>query len=266
MTQFNFKPFMLKKDLKYVEHHITDHCNLNCNGCTHFSPLAKPWFEDIETFKKDFNKLNDMFNVKTIRLMGGEPLLHPDIKQFLVEARKIFRTARIELVTNGILLKDDLELVKVVNKNNIWINVSEYHILKNLNDYLKNIRNYILSSRTEMYNICLDLEGKQNPYYTYSTCISRAAGCNYYQNGKFYICAPVANIEKFNSYFNKNLPTCEGISIYEHTAEEILNYLYNTPAELCKYCNADQALMSYHPFCRSTKNINEWIYPPEEKK
>lgn len=266
MTQFNFKPFWLKEDLYYIEHHITDHCNLNCNGCTHFSPLAEPWFEDLEDFKKDFNKLNELFDVKTIRLMGGEPLLHPEVKEFIIQTREIFHKARIELVTNGILLNEDPELIQVINKNDVWVNISDYHIIKNLYDRLKHIKNCMLSSRDAMYNLSLDLDGKQDPNYTYRTCVSRVMGCNYYQNGKFYICAPVANIEKFNLYFNKNLPTCEGMSIYEHTAEEILNYLYNTPAELCKYCNADQALMSNHPFCRSTKNINEWIYPPKENK
>jgi hypothetical protein len=40
--------------MKYLEHHIVDHCNLNCIGCSHFSPLAEKWFEDFETFKLDF--------------------------------------------------------------------------------------------------------------------------------------------------------------------------------------------------------------------
>ena len=65
--------------MNYLEHHIVDHCNLNCGGCSHFSPLADPWFEDFDTFKKDFLQLYDIThgNVGVIRLMGGEPLLHP---------------------------------------------------------------------------------------------------------------------------------------------------------------------------------------------
>ena len=33
---------------------IVDHCNLNCKGCGHFSPLASESFLDIETFENDF--------------------------------------------------------------------------------------------------------------------------------------------------------------------------------------------------------------------
>ena len=34
-----------------VEMHIVDHCNLNCNCCNHFSPLAEPWFISLKDFK-----------------------------------------------------------------------------------------------------------------------------------------------------------------------------------------------------------------------
>ena len=65
--------------MNYIEHHIVDHCNLNCAGCSHFSPLARPWIEDFETFKLDFKQLYNITkgDIHTIRLMGGEPLLHP---------------------------------------------------------------------------------------------------------------------------------------------------------------------------------------------
>ena len=33
-----------------VEMHIVDHCNLNCNCCNHFSPIAKPWYISLEDF------------------------------------------------------------------------------------------------------------------------------------------------------------------------------------------------------------------------
>ena len=46
--------------IQYLEHHIVDHCNLNCVGCSHFSPISNPWFEDIEDFKRDFERLAEL--------------------------------------------------------------------------------------------------------------------------------------------------------------------------------------------------------------
>ena len=92
--------------IDYLEHHIVDHCNLNCAGCSHFSPLASEWYESLEDFRKDFTELANKTNtqVKTIRIMGGEPLLHPQVTDFLITARQLFPTSEIQLVTNGILL------------------------------------------------------------------------------------------------------------------------------------------------------------------
>jgi molybdenum cofactor biosynthesis enzyme MoaA len=39
-----------------------------------------------------------------ILLMGGEPLLHPELERFFPAARTAFPSAKIKIVTNGILL------------------------------------------------------------------------------------------------------------------------------------------------------------------
>ena len=34
-----------------LEIHVVDHCNLNCAGCNHFTPLAKPFFIEVKDFE-----------------------------------------------------------------------------------------------------------------------------------------------------------------------------------------------------------------------
>ncbi len=43
--------------IPYLETHIVDHCNLKCRGCTHFAPLADPYFKSIEEFENDLKRL-----------------------------------------------------------------------------------------------------------------------------------------------------------------------------------------------------------------
>ena len=115
--------------IEYLEHHIVDHCNLNCAGCSHFSPLAEPWFEDFEDFKRDFTELSKVADVGMIRLMGGEPLLHPDVNKFLILTRQLFPNSGIQLVTNGVLLKKRKEeILETCNNANITICISNYGI------------------------------------------------------------------------------------------------------------------------------------------
>ncbi|MBR1442338.1 MAG: hypothetical protein IJ583_02255, partial [Firmicutes bacterium] len=40
-----------------IEVNLADHCNLNCQMCDHFAPLAKPTFLDIKAFRKDMERL-----------------------------------------------------------------------------------------------------------------------------------------------------------------------------------------------------------------
>ena len=58
--------------------HIVDHCNLNCNCCNHFSPIADPWFIELKDFKNQLiNLKNNVLNIKNFLILGGEPALHP---------------------------------------------------------------------------------------------------------------------------------------------------------------------------------------------
>ena len=71
-----------------VEMHIVDHCNMNCNCCNHFSPLAEPWFISIEDFTLQIKELKEnVSSVKSFILLGGEPTLHP----YLLDLCKILR-------------------------------------------------------------------------------------------------------------------------------------------------------------------------------
>ena len=96
--------------LHYVEFHLTDHCNMNCGGCTHFAPMADRWFADVGRVTADFARLKVLFrNIRHVRVMGGEPLLHPDCTRFLHVVREAFPDTRLELVTNGLLLGEQPE-------------------------------------------------------------------------------------------------------------------------------------------------------------
>ena len=46
--------------IKYIETHIVDHCNLKCRGCSHFSPLAGPYFKDYNEYIKEITQLSKL--------------------------------------------------------------------------------------------------------------------------------------------------------------------------------------------------------------
>lgn len=249
--------------IEYLEHHIVDHCNLNCAGCSHFSPLAPTWFETIDQFEEDFGELalKTKGKVGMIRLMGGEPLLHPNLIKFLESARDLFPTTEIQVVTNGLLLsKLKKQLQPVCMNLKILICMSDYG-LKNL-DLLDGLRNFPyarIDDQRKFYNIGLDISGAQNPLESFMNCDLHLNKWYFFQDGWFYPCCISANLSHFINHFNlPQMPEpkqLNAISIHTHSIEEIEEFLAR-PISTCKYCTVGRKKnIEFH---QSKKEISEW--------
>lgn len=109
--------------------HIVDHCNLKCELCCHNSQLAEgEVFIDFDSYCKDLMRLHEMVpNIVQIALLGGEPLLHPKLMQFIDFTRGLYPYTQISVVTNGILLRQSSqELIQCFKRNKVVISVSLY--------------------------------------------------------------------------------------------------------------------------------------------
>lgn len=93
-------------ELWQIEFHLADHCNLNCKGYTHFSNLvSKPVFTDWDQFSRNIMQLKKYFShLHFFYLLGGEPLLNPDVGRYAMLVRENFPYTDIVIVTNGLLV------------------------------------------------------------------------------------------------------------------------------------------------------------------
>lgn len=254
----------------HFEFHLVEHCNLKCAGCTHFSPLAEEEFLSVDEFEKDMKRLSQLTNkvARFINLLGGEPLLHPEISRFLDISRKYFPDTIIRVVTNGVKLMDmDEEFWQSCKRNDIVIGVTQYPIdidyevrLKLVSD--KGIAFESFSGgtypRDEMWKLSLDEKGKQRPVENFMRC-PRANACIFISHGKVFNCATMANIDHFNKCFNKDFKLSEDdyVDIYKvNHIQEILSFLCN-PKPFCRYCNIDDRKYGQR-WQHSRKTIDEW--------
>lgn len=236
----------------HFEFHLVEHCNLKCAGCTHFASLANEEYADIEEFKKDINRLSELTGgiARFINLLGGEPLLHPQICDFLVATRKAFPKTIIRVVTNGIKLMEMGEVFwSACRENKIIVGVTQYPIDIDYDERLKKIESEGVTyesfsgndlPRDEMWRLCLDEIGKNRPTENFIRC-PRANACIFVKHGKVFNCATMANIEHYNKCFGTLMDICEAdyadIYICE-SIDEILNKLCN-PKPFCRYCNIE---------------------------
>ena len=87
----------------YAEIQLCDRCNLNCAYCSHFAPVAKPYIISMETLAAECQRLRRL-NLHEIKLLGGEPLMHPHLAESIRLVRSILPNTKITINTNGLLL------------------------------------------------------------------------------------------------------------------------------------------------------------------
>lgn len=131
-------PFVL-----YVE--VSGFCNLKCKFCPHFLDPESLMKDNMgfEIFKKIVDDIESLGRLKVLRLIGtGEPLLNKKFLEMAHYAWKSTSVDKLELTTNGILLKKE-----------------EYH--KNLTKYLDRI---IISIEGLDEHAYLDIAGTKINY------------------------------------------------------------------------------------------------------
>lgn len=84
-----------------VEINAVMHCNLACVGCSHASPVALPSAADPTTVRRDLDALARVADISEVRVVGGEPLLHPDLDRLVAEVRLAQPGWTVRVITNG---------------------------------------------------------------------------------------------------------------------------------------------------------------------
>ena len=96
------------REINYLRLSLTDRCNLRCQYCmgqdVKFLPKAEVLtLEEMERLCAAFIRLG----VRKLRLTGGEPLLRPNVMQFIERVGAYVKSGELDeltLTTNGTLL------------------------------------------------------------------------------------------------------------------------------------------------------------------
>jgi len=245
--------------------HLTDHCNLNCRGCSHFSNLAKPAFADPAQLDREFERLAALFEVTEIYLLGGEPLLHPDVDAFLRSARRHFPHTKLILLTNGILLpKMGPEFWRTMGEERITLMYDDYPIALKTDVIEERARENrvgveLMEHHDEFFKLPIDFSGSQDPADSFSRCRT-VANCPTLRDGRLYPCAYVAYFDLFSERFGvEGLEPGEqdSISIFgDASGDEIVDFLMS-PVPWCARCDFDS--FERYPWSRGTGEASEWL-------
>jgi hypothetical protein len=199
-------------------------------------------------------------------LLGGEPLLHPDINILLDISRQYFNKGLITIVTNGILLlKQPVDFWESCNRNNIEIWITKYPIkldivaIKNTGKKHGVLVRYFDEEIKSMWKIPLDVNGTQDVKWNFKNCVE-ANWCISLEDGRLSTCSRISYIRHFNKYFNMEFPVSgeDYIDIYKaKNMDEIFAFLCK-PAPFCRFCNIKGKVPDLK-WGISKKDITEWV-------
>jgi MoaA/NifB/PqqE/SkfB family radical SAM enzyme len=267
----DFKAHLYRQPyLMYFELNIVDHCNISCYSCSHFSPIAEERVSPLELVISDLWRMSELTeqNVDEIHILGGEPLLHPNLDKILITAREAFPHSILSLVTNGVLLfKQPNDFWSVCKENDITIEVTKYpinldyenmiHIVEDKGIKFK-FHSYTGKAQKTLYKMPLDLDGAQDLEESFSRC-TLANRWIALMDGRMYTCQVAPNVHHFNKKFNENLhlKVRDYLDIYKvKDINEILSFLA-VPKPFCKYCKTDD-IVNGIPWQPSKKDKSEW--------
>jgi hypothetical protein len=233
---------------KSIEYSVAYHCNFKCSGCSHLSPFTSKYFPTVDEFSADIYKLSKVLHAGVIRLLGGEPLLNPDINQFLKIARDSGIADHVMVTTNGSLLhKMDEQFWKSVD----YVLVS-YYPETWIKENLTVLRERAKSFNTELWFHMLEsfrttIVTKPHPKdwitgIIFKTCRDvHLFHCHMVHEGKLYKCAVPPFLPEYLSKMGiyGYDPIRDSFDLYssKNVFLDLTNFLISSKTmEACRFC------------------------------
>ena len=250
-----------------LEFILSDYCNLNCKGCTHFSPIAPRKFISLEQYEKNLKHISAVVNdyIKDFFLIGGEPLLYPELTSIMEITRKYFPEGKISIFTNGLLLpKMSCDFWSAVKKFDIQLAITRYPIKFDYDAVLALCNSLgviyrVFGDRSlgdSFYRFGLDESKSQNPVISHFKCYNR--GCISVTEDKIYPCSISACSIYLNNTFGTNFKHLPKDFIYINELKDIeqIKRLRDKPVPFCRYCVNPPDTVVYSA---SKRELSEWV-------
>lgn len=240
-------------ELNHVDVGCVSHCPKKCVSCSHASPYMKPWFMDVGQMVSDLNALKPFVHFNQVALVGGEPLLHPKLMEFIHAAKEVGIADEVCVVTNGMLLPkmntafwESLDSLRLSIYGNLNPDILPLAKLK------AEIHGFRLDA-WEYKEFFLQLKSKPDDgVESFNRCEWRR-DCFGIHQGKFYLCPQSLHFsERFLGH-----ESAAGLPLENLTEAKLRAYLDRTePFEACSICCGGEKIAA--PW-REAKSKRDWL-------
>lgn len=107
---------------------ITERCSLRCKECSNLMQYyAHPQNIDIKKIKEDIDRILSIYReIYELRLIGGEPFMHPGLAEIVAYLNEKNAVKRICIYTNATIKPTDEQLSVMKDTGKTWFSISNY--------------------------------------------------------------------------------------------------------------------------------------------
>jgi organic radical activating enzyme len=186
------------------ELHVVEHCNLRCAHCCNMSPYLAEHTLSVAAIDEMCRLMASHLQVDVFKIMGGEPLLHPDIAGALAAIRRSGISKTVRLFTNGLLLH--------AMKDDFWAALDELTISNYASAPVKPALLEAAREKARAFDVVLNVKAvsefsevmraRREPVdaevqRTYDACWLRHR-CLVVRRGRFFMCTRAAYADEFH--------------------------------------------------------------------
>jgi organic radical activating enzyme len=256
------------------EVNVVEHCNLRCRACRHLSPVLPKHFIDPGALRSDLTALSKSYHVSVLKILGGEPLLHPDLLDVLMAARASGIAETLEIWTNGLLLpRMDPRVWEVADSVRISLYPGRSLKQDKLDACADLARQHNVSFRYKRYQAFQESyseQGTDDPELVqkiYTTCNNAHRWrCHTIANGWFFKCAQGYMIPRGMKLGSEETYR-NGIQIDDSPQfrDRLLSYLRSSePLPACRNCLGSAGRYAEHRQVRKNDFRTVQCHPTEE--
>ena len=121
------------KNLSKIEFAVTFACTGRCKHCSEGDHSSCGEKIDPNISADAVRKIAALYDIKTVMVFGGEPLLHTDAVYSIIGAAKEMNVSKRQLITNGYFSKDEKTVCEVAKGlyecgvNDLLLSVDAFH-------------------------------------------------------------------------------------------------------------------------------------------
>ena len=234
---------------------LTDKCTLNCKNCDGYIPFhAHPKTDSLDTIKNSYKKIIEVCgHVEIINLLGGEPLLHPDIAQVTRYFANDNRCSHVAIISNGTIVPKP-ELIDILKSPKCTFRISDYgNLSRHKDEIIALLEKEKIKYEVTNYQYWDRIPTIQQRYETSEQLNAKYAACTanlfYVKHGKLFQCTFVAGLSDLGRSmlpdFEKNYVDLFPQSNKDVTlqVEKFVQQLHlRQHLDACKYCPGSHCL------------------------